>query len=151
MVDNYGNRLLCWLNDSTMHFVARSVQFYTLLSFSGHTVLPRHVPPFVDRYEAAYSNWAAFDHGFAGTRLQIFWREESLRALGIVVDDVRTEFNFTAAWSKSLPISRVTGRANSSMRVRMIAAAFVTTAARSEKFVRRNFSKQSRSGCKRLL
>jgi len=49
-----------------------------------------------------YSNWAAFDHGFARTGLQVFWREESLRVLGIVVDDVRTEFNFTTGLVEKL-------------------------------------------------
>ena len=46
------------------------------------------------------------------------------------------------ASSMSLPISSVTGRANSSTRARMMAAAFATTAARSANVVCRQVSKQ---------
>ena len=46
------------------------------------------------------------------------------------------------AWSMSLPISSVTGRANSSTRARIIAAAFPTTTARSANVVCRHVSKQ---------
>ena len=34
---------------------------------------------------------AAFDLCFARTRLEVFWREEALGVLGVVVDDVRAE------------------------------------------------------------
>src|ERR1035438_8152666 len=46
------------------------------------------------------------------------------------------------AWSMSLPISSVTGRANSSTRARIMAAAFAATAARSANVVCRQVSKQ---------
>src|ERR1017187_228540 len=46
------------------------------------------------------------------------------------------------AWAMSLPISSVIGRANSSVRARIMAAAFVTTAGRPAKVVCRQFSKQ---------
>ena len=39
---------------------------------------------------------AAFDPGFARTRLEVLWCEEALGVLGVVVDDVRAERHFAA-------------------------------------------------------